>query len=110
MTYRNVSLSDLIQFKEYDGSIESRNKLLYKLGCDITQEIEVLNCQHRSLAGHVVTCEYYLCAERRDKNWVNSPYSSLEVVLSSSDDPSKRRLLREMSVQGFQGALNEGGE
>ena len=110
MTYRNVSLSDLIQFKEYDGSIESRNKLLYKLGCDITQEIEVMNCQHRNLQGDVVHCEYYLACERTDRQWVNSPSSSLEAVLSSSDDPSKRRLLREMSVQGFQGALNEGGE
>ena len=110
MTYRNVSLSDLIQFKEYDGSIESRNKLLHKLGCDITQEIETIVCEHRALSGKVVNCEYYLARERVDRQWVNSPYSSLEVVLSSSDDPSKRRLLREMSVQGFQGALNEGGE
>jgi hypothetical protein len=110
MVYRNISLSDVIACDGYDGSIESRNRILWSLGVDTTQDIEILQCTHRNLRNQVVSCEYYMGFERTDKAWVNSPYSSLEVVIASSDDPTKRRMLREMSVQGYQGAINEGGE
>lgn len=110
MTYRNISMSDVIVCQGYDGSDESIKKILYNLGVDTSQEIESLVCSHRNLRNQVVSCEYFMGFERTDKAWVNSPYSSLEAVIASSSDSSKRQMLREMSVQGYQGAINEGRE
>jgi len=48
---RNISESDLATFKEYDGSVATRNQILYKLGVDTSMNIEVIECQHRNLQG-----------------------------------------------------------
>ena len=51
---RNISESDLTTFAEYDGSVATRNQLLYKLGVDTSMSVEVIECQHRNLQGKVV--------------------------------------------------------
>ena len=83
---RNISESDLATFKEYDGSVAVRNKLLYKLGVDTSLLIEVIECQHRNLQGKVVDGKLFMCFERLDKEWVKSGNASLEAFIASSND------------------------
>jgi hypothetical protein len=85
---RNISESDLLTFPEYDGSIASRNKLLYKLGVDTSLPVEVLECQHRNLQGKVVEGKLFMCFERLDWEWVKSGHASTEAFLASGNDPT----------------------
>lgn len=80
--YRNVSMSDIVLSPDFDGTDESIKRVLYKLGCDVDRPIDVVFCEHRSLAGKVVTCDYYMCFERQCKEWLNSGYASLEAICS----------------------------
>lgn len=104
--YKNVSLSDLLLFKEYDGSEATRNSILWELGCDTKKEITSMVCEHRNLQGKVVTCEYFLCEERTDEKWLRGGYASLEAKIAASADPAKRHEMRKMSVQGYESKWN----
>ncbi len=83
---RNISESDLQVFKEYDNTVASRNKLLYKLGVDISMSIEVIECQHRNLQNKVVEGKLFMCFERLDKEWVKSGHASTEAFLAAGND------------------------
>lgn len=85
---RNISESDLQVFKEYDNTVASRNKLLYKLGVDISMSVEVIECQHRNLQGKVVEGKLFMAFERLDREWVKSGHASLEAFIASSNDPT----------------------
>lgn len=85
---RNISESDLVTFKEYDGSTTIRNQLLYKLGVDTSLPIEMIECQHRNLQGKVVEGKLFMCFERLDWEWVKSGHASLEAFIASSNDPT----------------------
>ena len=85
---RNISESDLQVFKEYDNTVASRNKLLYKLGVDTSFPIEVIDCQHRNLQGKVVEGNLFMAFERLDREWVKSGNASLEAFIASSNDPT----------------------
>ena len=85
---RNISESDLQVFKEYDNTVASRNKLLYKLGVDTSMSVEVIECQHRNLQNKVVDGKLFMCYERLDREWVKSGHASLEAFIASSNDPT----------------------
>jgi len=85
---RNISDSDLQVFKEYDNTVASRNKLLYKLGVDTALPVEVIECQHRNLQNKVVVGKLFMCFERLDREWVKSGNASLEAFIASSNDPT----------------------
>jgi len=85
---RNISESDLATFKEYDGSVATRNQLLYKLGVDVSMSVEVIECQHRNLQGKVVEGKLFMAFERLDREWVKSGHASLEAFIASSNDPT----------------------
>ena len=85
---RNISESDLATFKEYDGSVATRNQLLYKLGVDVSMSVEVIECQHRNLQGKAVEGKLFMAFERLDREWVKSGHASLEAFIASSNDPT----------------------
>ena len=94
---RNISESDLQVFKEYDNTVASRNKLLYKLGVDTALHIEVIECQHRNLQDKVVDGKLFMCYERLDREWVKSGHASLEAFIASSNDPTLSKEIHEMN-------------
>ena len=94
---RNISESDLQVFKEYDNTVASRNKLLYKLGVDTSMSVEVIECQHRNLQGKVVEGKLFMAFERLDRDWVKSGYASTEAFIASSNDPTLSKEIHEMN-------------
>ena len=94
---RNISESDLQVFKEYDNTVASRNKLLYKLGVDTSMSIEVIECQHRNLQGKVVEGKLFMAFERLDREWVKSGHASIEAFIASSNDPTLSKEIHEMN-------------
>jgi hypothetical protein len=96
---RNISESDLIAFKEYDSSVAVRNKLLYKLGVDISMPIEVIECIHRNLSGKVVEGKLWLAFERLDSEWCKSGFASLEAFIASSNDPTLGKEIATMNSE-----------
>ncbi len=94
---RNISESDLQVFKEYDNTVASRNKLLYKLGVDTALHIEVIECQHRNLQNKVVDGKLFMCYERLDREWVKSGHASLEAFIASGNDPTLSKEIHEMN-------------
>ena len=93
----NISESDLQVFKEYDNTVASRNKLLYKLGVDTSLNIEVIECQHRNLQNKVVDGKLFMCFERLDKDWVKSGHASTEAFLAYGGDETMAREVNEMN-------------
>lgn len=94
---RNISESDLQVFKEYDNTVASRNKLLYKLGVDTSMNIEVIECQHRNLQGKVVEGKLFMGFERLDREWVKSGHASTEAFLAYGGDETIAREVNEMN-------------
>lgn len=94
---RNISESDLQVFKEYDNTVASRNKLLYKLGVDTSMSVEVIECQHRNLQNKVVDGKLFMCYERLDREWVKSGHTSLEAFIASSNDTTLSKEIHEMN-------------
>lgn len=94
---RNISESDLVTFKEYDGSITIRNQLLYKLGVDTSLHIEMIECQHRNLQGKVVEGKLFMCFERLDWEWVKSGNASLEAFVAYGGDETMAREVNDMN-------------
>jgi len=94
---RNISESDLQVFKEYDNTVASRNKLLYKLGVDTSMSVEVIECQHRNLQGKVVEGKLFMGFERLDREWVKSGNASLEAFISYGGDETMAREVNEMN-------------
>lgn len=94
---RNISESDLQVFKEYDNTVASRNKLLYKLGVDTSMSVEAIECQHRNLQGKVVEGKLFMAFERLDREWVKSGHASIEAFIASSNDPTLSKEIHEMN-------------
>lgn len=94
---RNISESDLQVFKEYDYTVASRNKLLYKLGVDTSMSVEVVECQHRNLQNKVVDGKLFMCFERLDREWVKSGHASTEAFLAYGGDETIAREVNEMN-------------
>ena len=94
---RNISETDLLASPDYDGSVASRNKILFKLGVDTSLPIEVLKCSHRNLQGKVVEGNLFMGFERLDKEWVKSGWASDEAFLASSNDPTLAKEVHEMN-------------
>ena len=98
---RNISESDLVTFKEYDGSLAIRSQLLYKLGADTTLPIEVIECQHRNLQGKVVGGKLFMGFERLDREWCKSGFASLEAFIAFGGDETMAREVNEMNREGL---------
>jgi len=94
---RNISESDLQVFKEYDNTVASRNKLLYKLGVDTSMNIEVIECQHRNLQGKVTEGKLFMCFERLDRGWIKSGNASIEAFVAYGGDETMAREVNEMN-------------
>lgn len=94
---RNISESDLQVFKEYDNTVASRNKLLYKLGVDTSMSVEVIECQHRNLQGKVVEGKLFMGFERLDRDWCKGGFASLEAFVAYGGDETMAREVNEMN-------------
>lgn len=116
VSYKNISFSDLLRCPGFDGTDEKIKELLYKLGADTSKPIETMVCEHRNLSNQVVTCEYFICLERLDKEWIRSGHASIEALYASKPDIAQD--LIKMSRQGIgervfkknTGEKNYGGE
>ena len=54
-------------------------KMLFDMGMDVyNYPWEIQNVTHRNRFGNTITCPRYVGNERIDKEWVSSPYSSVE--------------------------------
>ena len=100
VSFKNVSLSDLIRCPGYDGTEAKTKELLWQLGVDTNKEITVDVVQHRNLANQVVTCEYYMAYERLDKAWIQSGHASIEALYASKPDAELQKDMIKMSQQG----------
>lgn len=99
VSYKNISMSDLIRCPGFDGTDGKIKELLYKLGADTSKPIESLVCEHRNLSNQIVTCEYFICLERLDKAWIQSGHASIEALYASK--PEYAPELIKMSRQGI---------
>jgi len=100
VSFKNVSLSDLIRCPGYDGTEAKTKELLWQLGCDTSHEIDVQVVQHRNMSNQIVTCEYYLCRERTDRAWIQSGHASIEALYASKPDAELQKDMIKMSRQG----------
>lgn len=80
-----VSVSEIakvmpnITYDWIDNNQEKFKQMLYELGADVNRYIEKQeNVTHRNRFNEIVTCDRYVCDERTDKEWIESPYSSQE--------------------------------
>ena len=99
VSYKNISMSDLIQCPGFDGTDEKIKELLYKLGVDTRFPVEVEVITHRNMQNQVVTCEYYMGRERTDRAYIQSGHASIEALYASK--PEYAPELIKMSRQGI---------
>lgn len=116
VSYKNISMSDLIRCPGFDGTDEKIKELLYKLGVDTRFPVEVEVVTHRNMQNQVVTCEYCMGRERTDRAYIQSGHASIEALYASKPDIAQD--LIKMSRQGIgervfkknTGEKNYGGE
>ena len=116
VSYKNISISDLIRCPGFDGTDEKIKELLYKLGVDTRHPVDVQVITHRNMQNQVVTCEYYMGRERTDRAYIQSGHASIEALYASKPDIAPD--LIKMSRQGIgervfkknTGEKNYGGE
>lgn len=88
IVFRNISEHDLVCTGRYLPGVTSeqeRDKILWDLGSnpyDLNHPVEVFEGEHRTLAGKAVNCKLFLLVERRDPEWLNSGFASLEAICS----------------------------
>lgn len=99
VSYKNISMSDLIRCPGFDGTDEKIKELLYKLGVDTRFHVEVEVITHRNIQNQVVTCEYYMGRERTDRAYIQSGHASIEALYASK--PEYAPELIKMSRQGI---------
>jgi len=100
--YRNISATDVEAVEGYDGTSVSRNAILFRLGCDVTKGVDEMVCSHRNLRGQFIEGGVlYLRQERLDDPWLRGGFASLDAKICATRDPSQRKVLREMSREGF---------
>lgn len=97
---RNISEYDLIQYGVLTNDKASLQAALYQLGVDTSKPIESVVCEHTTAQGLRVNGVYYLGAERMDREWVMSGYSSFEARLMSKGDLSMVMEVANMSRGG----------
>lgn len=107
---RNISLADVLATGMYDGSDESRNIILYKLGVDVSKPIEEMLCTHRTLQNKVVECIMFLGFERLDREWIKSGWCSIEALYASTNDVEMMRDMVNMNKQGGSGMMSKMGD
>jgi len=100
VSFKNISLSDLIRCPGYDGTEAKTKELLWQLGVDTKHEIEILVVQHRNMQNQVVTCEYYMGRERTDREYIQSGHASIEALYASKPDAELQKDMIKMSRQG----------
>lgn len=74
---------------------------LFQLGIDTSKPYEYTSCEHRPIPSKPFIwngprVEGY---ERLDQEWVKSGYASLDAVIASDPDSSKRYVLRSMRAE-----------
>ena len=114
MAVRWISGFDLLSFKEAKDIVTSEDytkfyDLMYDIGFDINKDFEFEEKYCRSMLDHKVIClGRWVGVERIDKEWVGSPYCTLEnrIEMAGTRDGS---LMLEMSamcnVPNFTGML-----
>ena len=60
--------------------------MLYKVGVDNSKDVEVYPCRHRRLGGKETVNYAYVFWERTDREWLQSPYSSMSARIESQTD------------------------
>ena len=99
----NLSLSDLMLvdgFKEAYGKKDEATirKILFENGMDVSKPYEEHVCGHRNLRYQHVHCSRFEGKARLDPWWLKeSGCATLEMWIASSDDPSFRDELKQVS-------------
>jgi len=99
VSYKNISMSDLIRCPGFDGTEEKIKELLFQLGVDTQFPVDCEVVTHRNMQNQVVTCEYYMGRERTDKAYIRSGHASIEALYASKPDIAQD--LIKMSRQGI---------
>ena len=100
------SFYDLMQNEEFKSSVVNEDKkkmeeLLFSIGFDISQGYDLVSVLHRP----ETTKEPWMGVrvegfEREDKDWLGSPYASLEAHIAACPDASKRVHLAMLNPRG----------
>ena len=89
--YKVISQSELEQIPIWNVNLEKDNPelfkaILWRLGVDSESKIEIQEgLLHRNIFNKVVNCKRYVGLERTDREWLQSPHSSLEAHYLKAD-------------------------
>ena len=92
-----ISLSELQTInpkytEEWSENTPELEQTLFSLGANIKSPYEKQTDQHRNRFGNLITCSRWVCAERTDKEWIESGYASYEAKCKSLNN----RLLNDL--------------
>lgn len=94
---QDEALKQAVNMNDEETIIEA----LYQLGIDTSKPYEYVSCEHRPIPSKpfIWNGPRIEGFERLDKEWVKSGYASLDAIIASDDDPSKRYMLRSMRAE-----------
>lgn len=85
--------------KENDSAI---GEALFPVGLDNNKDIEVFACKHRRVDGSMAVGYVYSGFERKDKEWMDSPYCSMDARIDAQKDGDlKAELIRLSHTSGI---------
>ena len=92
-----ISLSELQTInpkytEEWSENTPELEQTLFSLGANTKSPYEKQTDQHRNRFGNLITCSRWVCAERTDKEWIESGYASQAAI----DKASGSRLIRDL--------------
>ena len=92
-----ISLSELQTIsnkytEEWSKNTPELEQTLFSLGANTKSPYEKQTDQHRNRFGNLITCSRWVCAERTDKEWIESGYASQAAI----DKASGSRLIRDL--------------
>lgn len=94
---KDYTYFDLLK-KDLEGEIFP---YLFEFGIDTNKKIVVQACQHRNLQNKVVVNYRFMGYERIDKQWIDSPYSSMIGRIGAQSDQDLALDMRNMSAEGM---------
>ena len=108
---RRISFYDVLSLDEFSGLTQfdllKRSMdykvapYLFKMGADVDQTILVQACRHRTLDGEDKLGYTYVAMERTDKNWLDSPFSTMAARVHSQTDKELSSDMLKMSKEGM---------
>jgi hypothetical protein len=102
-----LSFYDLMQYAPFKEAVknedkEAMEKILWEAGVDLKQGYEIVSILHRP---NTTKQAWFGCRiegyERVDAEWLGKGKASLDAVIASCTDPSKRIALRMLNPEGY---------